>query len=193
MKPNNNKNRYGRFNNGYNGKSRHNTAQINKNTVFDSTGPCGRIRGTAVQLSERYQQASKDALSEDDRVLAENCTQHAEHYTRLYQTAVAMEQERYQNYQAQQQTQQTAQVSPKTTDDTAEEPSSGPAPAEHSDSFAVPAFLKSAPPSFSVESGEKEEAEISAPKIIRKRPARRMPAPSSPDAPDAGAEKTSAA
>ena len=51
--------------------------------MFDSNGPDGRIRGTAQQVMERYLALARDATSQDDRVTAENCYQHAEHYLRL--------------------------------------------------------------------------------------------------------------
>lgn len=85
---NNHNNR--RFNN--NGPSR--------NTVYDSVGPAGRLRGTALQLMEKYQTAAKDALA-SDRVLAESCLQHAEHYMRLNALAVAAETRHNPQHQAQ--------------------------------------------------------------------------------------------
>ena len=51
--------------------------------MFDSNGPDGRIRGNAHQVMERYLALARDAASQDDRVTAENCYQHAEHYFRL--------------------------------------------------------------------------------------------------------------
>ncbi len=54
-----------------------------RNQVFDSNGPDGRIRGNAHQVMERYLALARDAASQDDRVTAENCFQHAEHYFRL--------------------------------------------------------------------------------------------------------------
>ena len=51
--------------------------------MFDSNGPDGRIRGNAHQVMERYLALARDASSQDDRVMAENCYQHAEHYLRL--------------------------------------------------------------------------------------------------------------
>ena len=54
-----------------------------RNQMFDSNGPDGRIRGTAQQVMERYLALARDASSQDDRVTAENCYQHAEHYLRL--------------------------------------------------------------------------------------------------------------
>ena len=55
---------------------------ITKNTVFDSTGPCGRMRGTASQLIEKYLAAAKE-IRHNDRVLSEVLLQHADHYARL--------------------------------------------------------------------------------------------------------------
>jgi len=54
-----------------------------RNQMFDSNGPDGRIRGNAHQVMERYLALARDASSQDDRVTAENCYQHAEHYFRL--------------------------------------------------------------------------------------------------------------
>lgn len=54
-----------------------------RNQVFDSNGPDGRIRGNAHQVMERYLALARDASAQGDRVTAENCYQHAEHYLRL--------------------------------------------------------------------------------------------------------------
>ena len=56
---------------------------LNRNHVFDSSGPDLRIRGTAQQLFEKYLQLGRDATSAGDRVLAESYFQHAEHYFRI--------------------------------------------------------------------------------------------------------------
>lgn len=56
---------------------------MNRNHVFDSTGPDVRIRGTAQQLFEKYLQLGRDATSGGDRVMAEGYFQHAEHYFRI--------------------------------------------------------------------------------------------------------------
>ena len=56
---------------------------LNRNHVFDSNGPEIRIRGTAQQLFEKYLQLGRDATSSGDRVTAEACFQHAEHYFRI--------------------------------------------------------------------------------------------------------------
>jgi len=56
---------------------------LNRNHVFDSSGPDVRVRGTAQQLFEKYQQLGRDATSIGDRVAAEGFYQHAEHYFRI--------------------------------------------------------------------------------------------------------------
>lgn len=56
---------------------------MNRNHVFDSTGPDMRLRGTAQQLFEKYLQLGRDATSGGDRVMAEGYFQHAEHYFRI--------------------------------------------------------------------------------------------------------------
>ena len=56
---------------------------MNRNHVFDSSGPDMRMRGTAQQLFEKYLQLGRDATSAGDRVMAESYFQHAEHYFRI--------------------------------------------------------------------------------------------------------------
>jgi hypothetical protein len=56
---------------------------MNRNHVFDSTGPDLRIRGTSQQLFEKYLQLGRDATGSGDRVMAEHYFQHAEHYFRI--------------------------------------------------------------------------------------------------------------
>ena len=56
---------------------------LNRNHVFDSSGPDVRVRGTAQQLFEKYLQLGRDATSVGDRVMAEGYFQHAEHYFRV--------------------------------------------------------------------------------------------------------------
>jgi hypothetical protein len=56
---------------------------LNRNHVFDSSGPDLRIRGTSQQLFEKYLQLGRDATSSGDRVMAESYFQHAEHYFRI--------------------------------------------------------------------------------------------------------------
>ena len=56
---------------------------------FESNGPDGKIRGTALSIAEKYIQASRDAAAAGDRVKAENLLQHAEHYNRIVAAAQA--------------------------------------------------------------------------------------------------------
>ncbi len=70
---------------------------LNRNHVFDSSGPDVRLRGTAQQLFEKYLQLGRDATGAGDRVAAEGYFQHAEHYFRILgamNAAQAQQQER---------------------------------------------------------------------------------------------------
>ena len=55
----------------------------NPNRHFESNGPGVKIRGSAQQILDKYQQYARDAQSSGDRVDAENYLQHAEHYYRV--------------------------------------------------------------------------------------------------------------
>jgi len=67
------------------GPVRHQSGNVplNRNHVFDSSGPDLRVRGTSQQLFEKYLQLGRDATSVGDRVMAESYFQHAEHYFRI--------------------------------------------------------------------------------------------------------------
>ena len=70
----------GRHNNNYNNG---NARRPSRNRVYDSNGPDVRIRGTAWQVTEKYQALAKDAEASGNWVLAESYYQHAEHYQRI--------------------------------------------------------------------------------------------------------------
>ena len=53
------------------------------NRVYESSGPDGRVRGTPVQVIEKYQALAHDSALAGDRVATENFQQHAEHYIRM--------------------------------------------------------------------------------------------------------------
>ncbi len=91
-----------RGNGGGGGPVRHQSGNtpMNRNHVFDSSGPDLRIRGTSQQLFEKYLQLGRDATGSGDRVMAESYFQHAEHYFRILN---AMNQAAQQNGQPQQQ------------------------------------------------------------------------------------------
>jgi hypothetical protein len=78
---------------------------LNRNHVFDSSGPEIRIRGTAQQLFEKYLQLGRDATSGGDRVTAEAFFQHAEHYFRILNAMNQAQQQNQPNGQAPQQQQ----------------------------------------------------------------------------------------
>ena len=67
---------------GYRGNGRRPGFQ-GRGSTFESSGPEGKIRGTAFQVIEKYQALAQDALSAGDRIGAENYFQHAEHYYRV--------------------------------------------------------------------------------------------------------------
>ena len=73
---------------------------LNRNHVFDSSGPDIRIRGTAQQLFEKYLQLGRDATSSGDRVMAEGYFQHAEHYFRILNAMNQAAQQQQQQQQA---------------------------------------------------------------------------------------------
>lgn len=94
------------------GKSGRNRQQNNGgnvvNRVFDSSGPEGKVRGTPQQIIDKYNQLTRDAQLSNDRVAAENFSQHAEHYTRMLavaqrETDTRREQQEVQNRERQQQ------------------------------------------------------------------------------------------
>ena len=68
--------------------------QITRFTVLDSSGPLGKLRGTALQLAEKYQAGAKDAQTQGDDVLLQTCQQYADHYLRVQSIAIENEQAR---------------------------------------------------------------------------------------------------
>ena len=55
----------------------------NPNRHFESVGPDVKIRGSAQQVLEKYQQYARDAQTSGDRILSEAYYQFAEHYLRI--------------------------------------------------------------------------------------------------------------
>jgi hypothetical protein len=55
--------------------------------TFESSGPDGKIRGTAQQVLDRYLVLGRDAASAGDPVAAEGFYQFAEHYYRIINAA----------------------------------------------------------------------------------------------------------
>lgn len=85
------------YRSGNNGNGRHQGGQVsfNRNHVFESSGPNGRIRGTAQQLYEKYLQQGRDSLGSGDRITAESFFQYAEHYSRILNTINQSMQQRH--------------------------------------------------------------------------------------------------
>lgn len=96
MKPN----QRNRFNNRHGGNRNSRSQIIYRNTALESSGPCGKLRGTALQLYEKYSSAGKDALIQNDDVLAETCFQYADHYMHIQNQAIANEQAMHAQQQA---------------------------------------------------------------------------------------------
>lgn len=65
------------------GRSRGKNSGNSANRVYESAGPEGKVRGTPQQIIEKYLTLARDAQTSDDRVVAENFLQHAEHYQRI--------------------------------------------------------------------------------------------------------------
>lgn len=84
-------NRQHRYNNGRSARSAV-SQQITRFTILDSSGPLGKLRGTALQLAEKYQAGAKDAQTQGDVVLFQTCQQYADHYLRLQAMALENEQ-----------------------------------------------------------------------------------------------------
>ncbi len=86
----------------------------NPNRALDSTGPEVKIRGTALQIYDKYQTLARDASSSGDRIRAESLLQHAEHYFRLMKASQPPQQ------QQQDQQDQTGEPQPEISQDNPE-------------------------------------------------------------------------
>lgn len=102
MKQNNHNRQNRRFNN----RNNRPTQTIYRNTCLDSSGPAGKLRGTPLQLNEKYVALAKDAATQNDMILAEQFRQYADHYMRLQNIAIENENALKASKSAQQQPQQ---------------------------------------------------------------------------------------
>ena len=82
MRPNNNYKRNRNRN-----QNRRNGNGSNKLNNIDSSGPDIRVRGSAIQVNEKYLALGNDAFMSGDRIKAEAFFQHAEHYYRVFMLA----------------------------------------------------------------------------------------------------------
>jgi hypothetical protein len=73
MRNNQNKRWAGRRNSGYSPHGK----------FYESNGPDVKVRGTASDIAQKYQQLARDAHTSGDLVAAEAYHQYAEHYSRL--------------------------------------------------------------------------------------------------------------
>ncbi|MEH6528059.1 MAG: DUF4167 domain-containing protein [Sneathiella sp.] len=94
-------NRSGGNSNRSNNNNNNNRRAPNGNRNYDSNGPDGKIRGTALQVYDKYIAVATDAQTAGDRVAAENYFQHAEHYFRIVAANNAAKQEKMSEQQAQ--------------------------------------------------------------------------------------------
>lgn len=83
MRPNNNFKR----NRNRNQNRRNGNGSPNKSNNIDSSGPDIRVRGSAIQVNEKYLALGNDAFMSGDRIKAEAFFQHAEHYYRVFMLA----------------------------------------------------------------------------------------------------------
>lgn len=89
MKQNNHNRQNRRFTNS--NRSNRPAQTIYRNTCLDSSGPAGKLRGTPLQLNEKYVALAKDASTANDMILAEQYRQYADHYMRLQNIAIENE------------------------------------------------------------------------------------------------------
>ena len=89
MKQNNHNRQNRRFTN--NNRTNRSVQTIYRNTCLDSSGPAGKLRGTPLQLNEKYVALAKDAATANDMILAEQYRQYADHYMRLQNIAIENE------------------------------------------------------------------------------------------------------
>ena len=83
MRPNSNFKR----NRNRNQNRRNGHGSSSKSTNIDSSGPDVRVRGSAIQVNEKYMALANDASMSGDRIKAESFFQYADHYYRVYMLA----------------------------------------------------------------------------------------------------------
>ena len=66
---------------------RNGNGSSSKSTNIDSSGPDVRVRGSAIQVNEKYIALANDASMSGDRIKAESLFQYADHYYRVYMLA----------------------------------------------------------------------------------------------------------
>ena len=66
---------------------RNGNGSSSKSTNIDSSCPDVRVRGSAIQVNEKYMALANDASMSGDRIKAESFFQYADHYYRVYMLA----------------------------------------------------------------------------------------------------------
>ncbi len=125
MKPGSNRRPRTRPNNTNNNSSKRQGGK----SSYDSSGPDGKVRGTAQQVLEKYQALGRDASSAGDRVSAEAYFQFAEHYYRVVNVEGGGSQSRREmrpNEEAELETTENQQVAPSAAAQAAPAPKSRP-------------------------------------------------------------------
>ncbi|MEJ6672910.1 MAG: DUF4167 domain-containing protein [Alphaproteobacteria bacterium] len=140
---------------------------INRNTMFESNGPEGRLRGNAQQLYEKYTALANDANTAGERISAEACSQFADHYYRINQTIVMAAEQQRRTQDDQRASRRPAHAS---VEDVSDDSNAGDAPAP--DEQPSEASSSDEPSSNKTVSNEKPSGE----KPPRKVAARRKPA-----------------
>ena len=134
-----------------------------RNSNFESSGPQGKIRGTAYQVIEKYQALGRDALTFGDRVAAENYFQHAEHYYRVMVANGGAEQRgARQPAQPQNRPQQTPEQTPEQNPE--QEAAAQPSPAPEAARSEQTELIAEESPAAAVEPEQNVAGEDSAPK-----------------------------
>lgn len=103
---------------------------------FESNGPDVKIRGNAAHIAEKYSTLARDALSNGDRVIAENYLQHAEHYNRIVAAAQQQSEARAAEQAEKRQAEQEAE--PAESSDEVETASNSESETETSETEAAP-------------------------------------------------------
>jgi len=113
------------------GRNQRRRQGANPNRALDSNGPDVRIRGTATQIYDKYQNLARDASSSGDRIKAESYLQHAEHYFRLIRAAQAANPQHTQQPQQAPQRENTDSEQPSVDNSEVEKRNTGSRPANH--------------------------------------------------------------
>ena len=146
-------------------KSSSNKDNTNPNKHYDSNGPDVRIRGSAKQVLDKYQQYASDALRAGDRIAAEGYFQHAEHYQRIVyeiEAAVAKQREEREARNAERDAKRREERESRAESGTSDDADAAAEPAETSKDDTAEAVDKEEKPKRRKPYKKKEQAETAA-------------------------------